>query len=162
MIRLVIGPSPRTLTLPADYQLTRGQGVIVAQGCDVVMLAYGPVMLHEALLAAEMVAPRGLGLCVVNMPWLNRVNSDWLADLIEPVNHIFVVEDHAPVGGLGDLVLNDLVASNSLGSRTFVKCAVEGYPACGTPYEALRYHRLDAASLAGRVMNVVEGARLGR
>ena len=29
---------------------------------------------------------------------------------------------------------------------------VEGYPACGTPVEALRAHRLDGASLAARVL----------
>lgn len=152
MIRLVIGPSPRTLTLPASYRLSRGRGVALTPGDDAIMFAYGPVMLHEALLAAEMLAARSVGLRVVNMPWLNRVDRDWLADLVKPVGHIFVVEDHAPVGGLGDLLLNELVVSDSLGTRAFVKCAVEGYPACGTPYEALRFHRLDSASLASRVL----------
>ena len=157
MIRLVIGPSPRKLTLPAGYRLTRGQGVTLAEGEDALMFAYGPVMLHEALLAAEMLAARGVGLRVVNLPWLNRVDGDWLGELVEPFRHLFVVEDHAPVGGLGDLLLNALVAAGDLGSRAFVKCAVEGYPACGTPYEALRYHRLDGASLASRVLARVRG-----
>ena len=157
MIRLVIGPSPRKLTLPAGYRLTRGQGVTLAEGEDALMFAYGPVMLHEALLAAEMLAARGVGLRVVNLPWLNRVDGDWLGELVEPFRHLFVVEDHAPVGGLGDLLLNALVAAGDLGSRVFVKCAVEGYPACGTPYEALRYHRLDGASLASRVLARVRG-----
>ncbi len=157
MIRLVIGPSPRKLTLPSGYQLTRGQGVTLTEGDDAILFAYGPVMLHEALLAVEILAARGVGLHVVNMPWLNRVDPDWLVDLVEPVGHIFVVEDHAPVGGLGDVLLNHLVATGGLGGRTFVKCAVEGYPACGTPYEALRFHRLDGASLASRVIARVRG-----
>ena len=36
-------------------------------------------MLHEALNAAEALGAR---VQVVNMPWLNRVDSDWLADLV--------------------------------------------------------------------------------
>jgi hypothetical protein len=33
------------------------------------------------------------------------------------------------------------------------KFAVEGFPACGTPVEALRHHRLDGASLAVRIID---------
>jgi transketolase len=119
------------------------------------MFAYGPVMLHEALVASELLAARGVGLRIVNMPWLNRVDRAWLAALVGPYRHIFVVDDHAPVGGLGDTLLNELVVAGALGSRAFVKCAVEGYPACGTPYEALRHHGLDGASLASRVLSRV-------
>ena len=157
MIRLIIGPSPRQLVLPEDYALTRGRGVALMNGENALMFAYGPVMLHEALLAAELLAARGVGLRVVHMPWLNRVDREWLLELVEPFEAVFVVEDHAPVGGLGDVLLNELAAAGGLGRREFHKYAVEGYPACGTPYEALRYHRLDGASLASRVR-----AHLGR
>jgi hypothetical protein len=34
---------------------------------------------------------------------------------------------------------------------TFQKFGVDGYPACGTPAEALRYHQLDGISLANRI-----------
>ena len=57
-------------------------------------------MLHEALTAAERSAT---ALQVVNMPWLNRVDSR-LARRARRARsrEIFVVEDHAPVGALGD------------------------------------------------------------
>ena len=63
------------------------------------------------------------------------------------------MEDHAPVGGFADFLLNELVGAGGLGSRSFAKFAVEGYPACGTPAEALRFHGLDGASLADRVLS---------
>ncbi|HEY6146457.1 MAG TPA: 1-deoxy-D-xylulose-5-phosphate synthase N-terminal domain-containing protein, partial [Thermoanaerobaculia bacterium] len=70
-VRLAIGPSPRRLELPARPAV--GQGTVVRDGGDAVLVAYGPVMLHEALLAAEGLAERGeLSLRVVAMPWLNR------------------------------------------------------------------------------------------
>ena len=150
-IRLAIGPSPRHIELPPDYQLTPGRGVALTHGKDAILFAYGPVMLHEALTAAELLAERDFGLKVVNMPWLNRVDVTWLHETIASYPRVFVLEDHAPTGGLGDCLLDALVRSDGLQGRALVKLAVEGYPACGTPVEALKYHRLDGASLAERI-----------
>ena len=99
-------------------------------------------MLHEALTAAETLGDR---IQVVDMPWLNRVDAAWLAELVEPFEEIFVVEDHAPVGGLADSL------RRSLPGHAVTVFGVEGWPACGTPGEALRFHGLDGASLASRI-----------
>ena len=151
MLRLVIGPSPRIIALPPSYRLTYGRGVALSEGSDAVLFAYGPVMLHESLLAAEMLGAKNLGLKVINMPWLNRFDRAWLKEVLGSYRRIFVVEDHSPVGGLGDAMLNELVASGLLSTKRFAKFAVEGYPACGTPQEALQFHALDGASLAQRI-----------
>ncbi len=153
-IRLAIGPSPRSITLPESYRLQVGHGVALTQGGDALLFAYGPVMLHEALTAAELLADEGFGLKVVNMPWLNRVDAAWLSETVAPYTDVFVLDDHAPVGGLGDSLLNALEVGGGLEGRRLHKLAVEGYPACGTPAEALRYHGLDGRSLAERVRKV--------
>jgi transketolase len=156
VLRLNIGPSPRIIQLPGSYQFTLGKGVALRDGRDAVMFAYGPIMLHEALLAADILEKRGFGLRVINMPWLNRFDADWIRYAIDGFNTLYVLEDHAPVGGLGDGLLNVLVGRNLLSNRRFVKFAVDGYPACGTPSEALKYHELDGVSLAERL---AEGVR---
>ena len=144
-LRLAIGPSPRRIELP-EAAPTVGRGSVVREGSDAVLLSYGPVMLHEALLAAEGLAERGHpSLRVVAMPWLNRFDGDWLADEVGSFEHVFVLEDHAPVGGLGDRL------RAVLPGRAVTVFGVEGWPACGTPTEALRYHALDGASLAERI-----------
>jgi transketolase len=153
-LRIIIGPSPRKIQLPQDYKLTYGKGVALTEGSDALMFAYGPVMMHEALLAHELLAERGVSLKVVNMPWLNRIDTQWLLDTIQLYELVFVLEDHHPVGGLGDHMLAILAEhrSNPLAQRRLVKFAVEGWPACGTPAEALQFHRLDGASLAERIL----------
>ena len=50
VIRMNISPSPRSIELPDNYVLTKGKGVVLREGNDAVLFAYGPVMLHEALL----------------------------------------------------------------------------------------------------------------
>jgi len=108
------------------------------------------VMLHEALVAAERLAESGeLSLRVVAMPWLNRLDEDWLAAELAGLDHVFVLEDHAPVGGLGDAL------RVALEGRAVTVFGVEGWPACGTPPEALRFHGLDGASLAARIADRV-------
>lgn len=151
VLRLIIGPSPRIITLPFDYGFQIGRGGTLTEGDDAVLFAYGPIMLHEALLASEFLRENSFRLKVVNMPWLNRIDTRWLEEVIVSCPAIYVVEDHAPVGGLGDSLLNQLVASRQLESRLFKKLAVQGYPAWGTPREVLGYHELDSASLAGRI-----------
>jgi transketolase len=144
-IRLAIGPSPRRIELAGELEVGRGR--VVRDGRDAVLLAYGPVMLHEALTASELLAERGVGLEVVDMPWLNRFDPDWLEGLRG--DRIYVVEDHAPVGGLGDALRREQ-------ERDVVVLGVEGWPACGTPAEALRAHGLDGASLAERIARWLE------
>lgn len=153
-IRLIIGPSPRQIQLPPDYHLEPGHGVALTEGMDAILFAYGPVMLHEALLASEFLAERSFGLKVVNLPWLNRVASAWFEEIIAPYENVFVLEDHAPVGGLGDHLLNLLAESSKapLEKHRLFKFAVEGWPAFGTPQQALAHHELDGLSLSRRVM----------
>ncbi len=150
-LRLVIGPSPRRIVLPPDYQLTPGQGVALTEGEDALLFAYGPVMLHEALTAAEVAHEQGFGIRVVNMPWLNRVDKAWLHEIVTPFRQIFVLEDHFAVGGLGDTLLNAMNETGSIQDRAVDKIAVHGWPAFGRPVEVLRYHGLDGRSLAQRI-----------
>lgn len=151
VLRLVIGPSPRPIPLPFDYQFSPGKGATLTEGTDAVLFAYGPVMLHEALVAAELLQKESFGLKVVNMPWLNRCHGVWLKEVIGFCPRIYVLDDHSPIGGLGDAILNVLVSAGLLSDRRFTKLGVEKYPACGTPQEALQYHGLDGVSLARRI-----------
>lgn len=146
-LRLAIGPSPRRIELPAA--VAPGRGTLLRPGDDGLLLAYGPVMLHEALTASELLAERGISLAVSAMPWLNRLDAEWLRDEVAPFEHLLVLEDHAPVGGLADALRREL------GERRVTAFGVDGWPACGTPTEALRFHGLDGASLAERVEAVL-------
>jgi transketolase len=152
MMRLIISPSPRTISLPEGYAFTFGQGCVVRDGADAVLFSYGPVMLNEALLAAEALQGRGVALRVVNFPWLNRVDLPWLEATTGDIGVAFALDNHATYGGLGDNLLNAFMASATLRSRRLVKFGVEGHAACGTPPEALRHHELDGESLAERIL----------
>ncbi|MFL5967749.1 MAG: transketolase C-terminal domain-containing protein [Gaiellaceae bacterium] len=154
-VRLAIGPSPRALALPAE-DVRPGVASVLLHGGGPPLLAYGPVMINEALVAAELLAPRDVSVRVLAMPWLNRFDRGWLGDEIAVHDEVFVVEDHAPAGGLADALRRALDAAGA--STRVTAFGVEGWPACGTPTEALRTHGLDGATLAGRIERVLSVA----
>ncbi len=155
VLRMNIGASPRRIELPQDYRLTRGQGTVLTEGDDALMFAYGPVMLDQALGAAETLSSKGIGLCVVNMPWLNLADDVWLAALVGPYKTIVAVDDHSEVGGQGDFLISRLSGLGLLDGRRFAKAGVDEIPVCGSAAEVLRHHRLDSASLAERVTTML-------
>jgi transketolase len=152
MLRLVIGPSPRKIDLPDNYDLKQGVGVILKPGNDAILFAYGPVMLHEALLAAEYLENEDYSLQVVNMPWLNKFNDEWLTNILNPFKKVFILEDHSTTGGLGDNLIYRALQNGINNKVNFTKFGLEEYPEFGTPGEVLRYHNLDGYSLAERII----------
>jgi transketolase len=161
-LRLNIGPSPREFALPADYQVIPGRGFVLRSGTDALLFAYGPVMLHEAMLAAELIEKAGVSLSIVNLPWLNRFDTKWLEGVLAPHHHVFTLDDHVLGGGMGERLFAALAESGLVGTRKLQRFGLHELPACGTPWEVLRYHELDGASLARRIDNAISGNAANR
>jgi len=155
MLRLIISPSPRTIILPDDYRFSLGKGAVVNDGKDAILFAYGPVMMNEALTAAELLKEKDVSLKVVNLPWLNEVDLSWLEEISADCEFVFALDNHSGYGGLGDLLLNALMSSPELRTKRLVKFSIDDFPACGTPKEVLAYHKLDGPSLVDRILNVM-------
>ena len=151
MLRLAIGPSPRRIELPNDYGLVPGRGTFLVEGSDAAIFAYGPVMLHEALSASEILEKSGFGLKVINMPWLNTVDLIWFEGIIKRIKNIYVLEDHSIVGGLGSHLLAKASEVNLLKGVPFKIFGLKDYPVCGSPMEVLKFHKVDGESLAAQI-----------
>ena len=106
-------------------------------------------MLSQAYLAAERLRERmGIHLAVVNLPWLNVVDDEWLAGVLAGVDQVFTLDDHYVDGGQGQLIASR-IAQLGLSHPVIVRqFGVREIPACGQNDEVLRAHRLDAESLA--------------
>ena len=153
-LRLVSIPCQVPYGLPEGYRLEPGRGVALTQGDDAVLVGYGPVLLPQAVRAAALLRERGVGLRVVNLPWLNRVDDTWLRETLDGVADCCTLDDHYVAGGQGEL-LAARVAELGLAVRVH-GFGVREIPACGQNDEVLRAHRLDAECLAADV-----GARIG-
>lgn len=90
----------RSIDMSPGHKLTPVRGVTLVDGGDNVLFAYGPVMLREALTAAEILTEQGFPRRVDNMPWLNPADHDRLADAVPGISMMCILEDQAPVCGL--------------------------------------------------------------
>jgi transketolase len=158
-LRLVSIPCQVPYRLPASYRLTEGRGVALTEGDDAILFAYGPVLLAQAFEAASLLREeRGIGLTVVNLPWLNRVDESWLRDTVGEHRHVFTLDDHYVAFGQGQMIAARLAALG-LSSAVVRQLGVAELPVCGQNAETLTAHGLDAASLAREVAAVVERQR---
>ena len=156
-LRLVSIPCEIPYDLPAGYsQLRIRQGVSLREGKDAVVIAYGPVMLTQAWKAARILAERQhIQLKIVNLPWLNRIDRDWLRKTVSDYPWIFTIDDHYLEGGQGQLILAELMRLR-LASLPRVHCfGVREIPACGRNDEVLQAHGLDAESLVKEIVRMI-------
>lgn len=156
-LRLCSLPWALPFKLPEQARLAPGRGVTVRSGRDGAIVAYGPVMLSQAYLAAEQVSRQaGFELEVIALPWLNHVDTAWLDRTLAGKRHLFTVDDHYLAGGQGQM-LAAAVAESGAGSIRVRRFGVTTLPACGTPNDVLRHHGLDADSLASAMRRRLEG-----
>ncbi len=146
-LRLASVPVAVPFDLPRDYSLSEGVGVPITEGYDAVMFSYGPVLLTEAFMAAEQLRNYGIGLRVVNLPWLNRVDRDWLANEIVGKKWMFSLDDQYTIGGQGQMLMSVLATLNLDVYPQASMLGVLDIPLSGANDEVLRAHRLDRESL---------------
>ncbi|KKW31776.1 MAG: Transketolase [Candidatus Kaiserbacteria bacterium GW2011_GWC2_52_8b] len=148
-IRFVSVASEAPYRLPEKYELEIGKGALLVQGTDVLIMAYGPVMMTEAVKAVELLRGKGISTAVMNFPWLNRVDSAWLSKALNGYPLVVTIDDHYVSLGQG-MQIRSALAPHMKGQR-ILSLGVEEIPACGHNSEVLQYHKLDFESIAERI-----------
>jgi transketolase len=156
-LRLVSLGWPVPFQMPAGYKTELGRGTIVRDGRDAVVFGYGPWLLANAYEAADRLAALGASVRLVNLPWLNRLDEAWLADVTAGARQIITVDNHYVHGGQGDMVASALARIGRSGVRV-TRLGVTELPQCGTNDEVLRYHRLDADGLYASMQQALQVA----
>ena len=92
---------------------------------------------------------------VVNLPWLNRLDRDWLRDTLAEVGAAITVDNHYTALGQGTMIVA-AIAEMGRGAPAIVRrMGIEDIPACGTAGEVLAAHGLDAENLARRLRAIL-------
>jgi len=153
-IRLTTIPCEAPFELPEGHALERGRGTVLRDGRDALLIAYGPVMLAQAWKAARLLEKEDVSLKIVNLPWLNVVDTDWLAGVVGDIRRVTTLDDHYVSGGQGQHLAAQLAAMGLEGLRT-LNLGVTDIPRCGDHEEVLQAHGLDAASLAAAMKDFI-------
>jgi transketolase len=156
-LRLVSIPCDIPYSLPQGYRLQRGRGVSLRPGRSALAIGYGPLLLSQAWQAAGLLAQRhGIELEIINLPWLNEVDNEWLRSVVSGRTHLFTLDNHYVDGGQGQMLLARLAELGLPSSPRCGRLGVRTVPACGQNAEVLRAHGLDAAGIASAIASAME------
>ena len=152
-LRFVNVPLDLPYAVPAEYRLRVGRGVELRPGADVAIVGYGPLLLSNAYRAAEELGRQGISAAVIDLPWLNRIDDDWVADELGAYPLIVTLDNHYLEYGQGVMVAAALARA---GVRADVApIGLTEIPACGGNADVLAYHGLDGPSIARTVISRV-------
>ena len=145
-LRFVNVPLDLPYTMPPSYALEVGRGVSLRGGSDVALVGYGPVLMTNAWRAADDLAAGGISAAVIDLPWLNRIDDEWVRSVLGRFPLIVTLDNHYVTLGQGVMIVAALARA---GVRADVlSLGLTDVPACGTNAEVLAHHGLDAASIA--------------
>ncbi len=96
-----------------------GKGRIVREGTDVAILSYG-TRLQEALMAAEMLALKGISVTVADARFAKPLDQDLIRQLATNHAQLITIEEGS-IGGFGSFVLEYMNESGLLDGRCRVK-----------------------------------------
>jgi transketolase len=152
-LRLSSIPCVLPFAVDARPVLVEGRGTLLHEGKAALLVAYGPVMTAQAYLAAQRLHDEGIGVGVLNLPWLNRLDGAWLAEIVKGIGWLFPIDDHYLLGGQGEMLLASLVEQGWPSGLRAKRLGLSGFPSCGQNDEVLRHHGLDAPGIANSVRN---------
>ena len=145
-LRFVNVPLDLPYTLPADYRLVVGRGATLKPGADAAIIGYGTVLLANAYRAAEQLAAEGIAAAVVDLPWLNRIDDEWVRTELGKYPVIVTLDNHYLEFGQGVMIGAALARARV--HAALVPVGLTEIPACGSNADVLAHHGLDAASIA--------------
>jgi transketolase len=148
-LRFVNVPLDLPYSLPDDYRLQVGRGVAVRNGRDLAIVGYGTVLLANAYRAAEALAEQGIDAAVIDLPWLNRIDDEWVREQLSTYPLVVTLDNHYLEFGQGVMIGAALAR---VGSRSeFLSLGLTEIPACGSNADVLAHHGLDDRSIADAV-----------
>jgi transketolase len=122
-----------------------GSRVVRSSDSDDVTLVGAGITLHEAIVAADLLAVSGIRSRVIDLYSVKPIDTATLVKAAGDTGHIVTVEDHRPEGGLGEAVLAALGDADV--HPQVSRLAVSRMPGSATPEEQLAEAGIDASAI---------------
>lgn len=94
----------------SSYKFNIGQGIVLAPGMDVTIVATG-LMTHIALAARELLKADGIDAEVINIHTIKPLDTALLAASASKTGAVVTAEEHSIIGGLGGAVCESLAGT---------------------------------------------------
>ena len=98
--------------LHKNLEFKIGKGIMVQDGEEAALVVTGN-MLENALKAANLLKEQGITPRVISMPTVKPLDEQLLLKTANTFKHIFTIEEHSKIGGLGSAVA-ELLSENNI------------------------------------------------
>ena len=156
--RLVSLPWDIPYQPPQYWRPILGRGLTLIDGNDAVVIAYGPVLLSTAVESARtLLEEDNISVKVINLPWLNEVDADWLMGEILGYKWVFSLDNHYLKGGQCDVIARVMAGVETLDSR-LINLGVDDIPPSGTNPQVLKHVGLNVNTLVNSIRSALSKA----
>ena len=99
-----------------------------------IIFSYGPVMINELLKTRTELMKTGIKIKIINLPWLNYVDKEWLKEQIKGFKFLFTLDDHYESGGQGEMLLSNISQQPDKSNfpKILLKIGINEIPKCGS------------------------------
>jgi 1-deoxy-D-xylulose-5-phosphate synthase len=144
---------------PEEDPIAIGKGVVLEEGADVAILAYG-YMVHRALEAAEFLRQDGIHPTVVNMRYAKPLDKELIKELAVNHTHFATYEDHSIAGGFSSIVAEAFI-DMGLTNASLLRMAVpDEIIEHGTRNQIFEEHHLLPEQVAKRILDFVQSKKM--
>ncbi len=155
-LRLVSIPWLVPYAFPFKHEHVLGEGIQLHPGSDAIIFAAGPIMLSTAFEAAQQLEKEvGIQIKVINFPWLNHINNQWLFTEIENCKNIFILENQYLKMGFADLLASSILEIKNTNQINFVKIGISDIPISGSVNEVLEFYKLNTNHIKSRMRKTI-------
>ena len=152
-LRLGRSPVENVTSECEGYRFELGKGAVLRDGNSVTIAATG-LCVQLSLKAADILASEGINARVLDIHTIKPLDDEMILKAARETGHIFTVEEHNVIGGLGGAVC-ELVSSSCPVKVT--RIGVEDvFGRSGKAGEVLEYYGLSAEAIAQKVRDGVK------
>ena len=131
-----------------------GKANIIKDGTDITIFSTGCI-LSEVLNAASLVQQkRNISVRVVNVPTIKPIDTDMVIKCSKETKHLFSVEDHSIVGGLGSAISEVLCEENPTHLKRIG--LNDEFPESAAPKDLYEKYGLSSGKIAERIVSELD------
>ena len=136
-----------------DFEYQIGKAIKLKEGKDIAIIATG-LMVHESLLAAELLEKRGIHCSVIDMHTIKPLDEEILDNVVSTFELIVTVEEHNVIGGLGSAVAEYKGSRKNAPRQVFIGVK-DQYLKLGTQRYIWQQYGLTAEQIANKIISEI-------
>ena len=137
-----------------DYTFEFGKGYQISDGKDITLFTTGCVLSDVLKAKHKIESDTDLTVRVINFHTLKPIDKQIIATAAKETKHLFSVEDHSVIGGLGSIVADVLCETKP---QKLIKLGLQDeFPESGPPTELYEKYGLTADKICEKVLNHVD------